>query len=422
MKRSAVLIAPLLLALSAQGGIAAFAEAGDTIYPDNGDFVKALTFTSLTDYAVDGETYAFADGNTVLVYGEGNLTEYEFEEKVEKLDYSDGILYYSTVSGTFTLPDSEKAEYQFGEEIDLLRHNGFIYDLNDGELTAYNSDTHEHTPFEGVYSDLKVYGEKLYALGGNVLYSINGAEATEISLEYADFTATQKICIGNSPAELKKTSLKFVEVEAGTYMTEVDLTSLDGDFFTAGKTLKTEEKITALFLCNTGNASIIAIGDTSYILLQSKTKATEVECYVEKEFDNATVIGNRIYATPYVIIGTSSVSNAAGMIVSVLNKLEYDGVLGSAFYEVMYMTEDKTTHVGYVADGFLTEYIIEDNNDPNIIPDPGHSEKNNTKTVVLILIVVILVLIAVGYLLYIATSDKRKKNKKQQEKIPEDKT
>ena len=110
------------------------------------------------------------------------------------------------------------------------------------------------------------------------------------------------------------------------------------------------------------------------------------------------------------------------MIVSVLNKLEYDGVLGSAFYEVMYMTEDKTTHVGYVADGFLTEYIIEDNNDPNIIPDPGHSEKNNTKTVVLILIVVILVLIAVGYLLYIATSDKRKKNKKQQEKIPEDKT
>ena len=135
---------------------------------------------------------------------------------------------------------------------------------------------------------------------------------------------------------------------------------------------------------------------------------------MEKEFENATIIGNKIYASPYVIIGTSSFDNAAGSIVSVLNKLEYEGVLGSAYYEVLYMTENGTK-VGYVADGFLTEYIIEDNKKPSVTPDPDHSEKDNVKTVLLVLAVVVLVLVAVGYIAHIGLSDKRKKQAKEKE-------
>ncbi len=388
VKKLVALTTALLAAFSAIGTITAFAAESNTIYPQDTDFIKSLTFSSLSDYAVDGETYVFAEGSRVYVFENGNLSETTLED----------------------------CKYEFNPSEESIALDSYLYHFDgDGALPAYNTSTKTPHTFSGNYTDLKQYGGKVYAVKENSLYCFNGAAEQKISLEYADFSATQKISVGQSPYALKNySSLKFVTVEAGTYMTEVDLTELEDEYFVCGDTVTVSEKKVALLLCETGNASIIAIGDESYILLKSKTEQAEVNCYVEKEFENATIIGNKIYASPYVIIGTSSFDNAAGSIVSVLNKLEYEGVLGSAYYEVLYMTENGTK-VGYVADGFLTEYIIEDNKKPSVTPDPDHSEKDNVKTVLLVLAVVVLVLVAVGYIAHIGLSDKRKKQAKEKE-------
>ena len=48
------------MAIASFGGTAALAETGTTRYPEDSDFIKSLTFDALSDYAVDGERYAFA--------------------------------------------------------------------------------------------------------------------------------------------------------------------------------------------------------------------------------------------------------------------------------------------------------------------------------------------------------------------------
>ena len=145
---------------------------------------------------------------------------------------------------------------------------------------------------------------------------------------------------------------------------------------------------------------------------------TIVECRKEPEFANATIIGNRIYASPFTVIGNTLLPNATGTIVKVKSKIEYAGVLNSAYYEVEYKTDGGELKTGYVAAGFLTEYIIEDNQEPTEVPDPEHSEKTQVTTVLLILAVVVLVLIALGYVVYTTTSSKKKKGKK--EKLAEE--
>lgn len=407
----------LLAALIPVGGLTARAAASDTIYPEDADFIKSLNFTSLDDFAVNGEVYAFAEKNRISVFDSGALTVYEPEKTVAALDCDGDKFYFSTDGGeVYSLPYSEEqepAEYELTEKTDTVIIGNFTYRLSkDGTLKIADFDSDKVVTAQGSYKNLKSFGDTAYAICENELYSFKGDKYEKISLEYADYAATQRIAIGNTYDRLKSYSLKFVKIAAGAYMTEIDLTSLDGDFFTAGATTSSATETTALLLCYTGkNAAIVAIGDESYILLKSKTAETAVTCETAPEFENATITGNTIYASPYVIIGTAAQPDAAGMIVKVNKKLQYENVLGSAFYEVEY-TANETTKTGYVAEGFLTAFIIEDNKQPNVVPDPDYSEKDDVKTVLLIFAVVVLVLAAVGYLAYVGTSGKRNKSRK----------
>ena len=233
-------------------------------------------------------------------------------------------------------------------------------------------------------------------------------------------------------------------------MTAIDLTSLEGEYFrldfskqkaidkannvdvknkvypASDATYKVDKDTPALLLCYTGNAAIVALGDTAdgtaYILFNDASTVnvlneSEVGCRKEAEFANATIIGNRIYSSPFTVTGTTLKPNAAGTNVTVNCKIvcegEFQGLLNSVYYEVVFKNEEGEDVTGYVAAGFLTEYIIEDNKDPATVPDPEHNESTRVTTVLLILAVVVLVLVAVGYIVYTATSGRKKKDKKE---------
>ncbi len=420
MKRLAVLTISLLTAAAAFGGTAAYAEEAKaaTVYPADNDFIKTLTFSSLSDYAVSGDTYAFADGKTVYVYEDGKRQTFTLNERAVNLDCSRGKFYYSYADGTvcslpetsaeeYTVTEDVTSEYVMSKSLTSIDTDNYTYKLTGTDLEVADFVSKDFITFEGKYSCLKQYDENIYAVKNNALYAFKGSKEEKIVLEYADYSSTEKIAVGQAADGLQHYgTLTFVEIQAGSYMTEVDLTSLDGEYFKSGKTLTANENTIALLLCYSGNSAVVAIGDTSYVLLKSKTHETTVKCEAENDFDTATIIGNRIYASPYVIIGTSVSDGAAGAVVKVTRKLRLEGVLGSVFYEVTTLEGEP---LGYVAEGFLTKYIIEDNKEPAVKPDPVHSEKTNTTPIILVFLVVLLVLMAIGYLAYVSTKGKNKK-------------
>ena len=404
------------LCMCAAGGITASADALYAAYPEAADFTKKAVFTALSDFTADGENYAFADGRTINVLSEGNLTVYEADKTVARLEYGGSALYYADETGavydlkntaaSFTMPEI-KTDFKTGEysRYDLLGDVIKYTDLQNDTVTA----------LEGNFSALKQYGDTLYAIKGNEVCKISGTDVLPFSAEleyFYDCAAEHGVNIGDTAEKLKDYSLKFVTLQAGAYRTEIDLKALDGEkFVLKGATEKLDKNVSALLLCYTGNAAIVSVGDSAYITLNDPSflNETEIDCYTEAEFKTATVTGNRIYASPYVIIGTSALFPATGAVVKVLHKLEPKGVLGSVFYEVEY-TDGEQTKKGYVSDGFLTEYIFDDK-EPTEHPDPMHSDKNDIKTVLLILLIVILVLAAAAYLLFIGVPRRGKRNK-----------
>ncbi len=405
------------MALSSFGGITSFAETNETRYPEDGDFIKPLTFGALSDYAVNEERYAFAEKNAVTVYDGGNVEKFEFESDIISLDCSDGVFYCSNGETVYSLPSKEESDYEMKNAVTAIDVGDYNYRLTDKTLKIadYAADT-VHTP-EGEFSNLKLFGEKVYALSDGKVCLFTGETYTVISLTYYDYTVTQEIAVGNTASALiNYKSLEFVTVTEGAHMTRIDLTEIDGEYFQTGETQTAGALVTALLLCRTGNAAVIAIGDDSYLVHESNVKTASVQCVSPAEFENATITGNNIYSSPYVIVGTPAMSDATGTIVKVVGKLEYEGVLGSVFYEVRYTTKNGSIKTGFVADGLLTEYIIEDNKDPSVVPDPDYTEGNNTKTVLLIFAVVILVLAAVAYLAYVGTKSGKKSKKKSKEK------
>mgnify|MGYP001028679976 FL=1 len=427
MKLLALITTSLLALPSLFGGVSASAAGGATNYPQYTEFVKSLEFSSLTDFAVNGDEYAFIEhGETfdsVKLHKGDSLTTHEFGEGeiLTALDCADGKFYYSLKneeSGdkVYSLPDKAESDHTMpeAEAKTTIVLGDYIYKLSNTQLTVAYIDETDHSKdflktLDGEYKNLKRFGDAVYAVKSNGLYSFDGSEEKLLEFKYIDYSSTLEIAVGSTQTDLTANySLKFVTIGAGSYMTEVDLTNLGGEHFEAKQTQLIAEDTLALLLCYTGNAAVVAIGEKSYVTLKTSVTETEQTCTTEPEFGHATVTGNRIYASPFVIVGTSVLFPATGAIVEIKNKIEHE-VLGSAFYEVEYADADGNKHIGYVTEGFLTEYIIEDNKPPYEYPDPNHSEKTDTRTVILILLVVILVLAAISYIAYVLTSDKRKK-------------
>ena len=410
VKRLALLAVPLLAAVSIAGGISANAAAHETEYPKDEDFTRILTLTSLNDYAIEDGLYAFADGEFVKVFSNGNYDEYETGGRVTDVEIKDGVIYYGYGDKAYSLSDMAECEHAFSKGPEIVFLNNFHYYFKDGALKIFDESSETVSTYEG-YSILKEYGGKAYAVKDNVLYEFAGAAGQEVALEYEVKPGDIEITIGKAANNLKTYGgTKFVNIAADSYLTEIDLEKLDGQSFVPLDIVKTAEKSTALLLCYSGNAAIVSVKDKAYAVLKDKVSEISLNPATDNPYTTAQMIGMNIYASPFVVSGTVANSNALGITVKVLNKIEND-VLESVFYEVEY-GEDNSK--GYVAEGFLAEVIIGDNIKPEEITDPEFSEDSDTKTILIILAVILLVLAALAYILYVSGKGKKKEKDKQQ--------
>ncbi len=412
VKKFAVLTISLLTALSAAGGITAKAETDETRYPEDSEFIKTLYFTALTDYAVEDGLYAFADEDCVIVYKDEIRTIYP-ASGVNAVDVAEGKVYYSCADGKAYEISGAETEHSFPAKSEEIPFNGYLYFIDAEGMNIYDKSSKETKTYAGEFTALKLYGETVYAIRENSLYQFNGSECSETVLKYADYTSTNEILIGQARTYLSGyTQAKLVEISAGSYMTEVNLKNLDGETFDTSdlETVKTAEDKTALLLCYSGNCAVVSVGDKSYLLLKNKVSESQAEFITESGFDAQIIIGGNIYTSPYTG-GSVAVMNATGQNVKVLNKLECDGVLEKVFYEIEY-TSDGETLKGYVAEGFLSRVIIDDNKKPTTVTDPEYSEDSDTQTILIIFAVVLLVLAAIAYISHVSAKGKKKNKKK----------
>lgn len=424
MKRFALLTIPLIAAVIATGSISANAAVGGTIYPEDSEFIKELSLSSLNDYAIGDGLFAFADGEYVKVYDDGNYSEYAFIGDVTAVDIDeDGVVYCRSEEKTYSLPGQTECEYdEFDSKVNRLLCGDYLYNVLEGKLYVSYLLTPEAPPavYSGKYSNLKQYGDKVYAINGNSLYAFNGSQGEEVVLEYAVDKADLKITIGQASSSLKEYSeVRFVEIEEGAFMTEVDLEKLDGEYFVPLNIVKAEKGTYALLLSYSGNAAIVSIKNTGYVVAQSKVKEITIDPTTENPYKNAQMIGGKIYASPFVASGTVANSEAAGLIVKVLHKLDYESILECPFYEVEYQYGEKTVK-GYVAEGFLSSVLIKDDNPPKEISDPDYSDDSDTKTILIIFAVVVLVLAAIAYIAHVSSKGKKKGKKKKETESEEE--
>lgn len=436
MKRLALITTALLLSISLAGGITAGAAAAETVYPQNSDFVFSLSFSNLRDYAVTDGAFAFIDGNGVKVYEaenavesdgktiykNGTLTEYGgFEVNLSSIDYKDGSFYYADGNGkVYSLPDKTEAEgITLTSPQSPLLYNGYTYVIRDNCIRIVNAEAENledlAVEIEGKFSHLKQYGNCVYAIKDNLLCKFTDDKMEVSEMQYVDFSPAKTVSVGTAQSAFENYTLAFVNVAEGSFMTEVDLSKPLAAYFDAGETSELKTQTFALLLGYSGNAAIISIGKKSYITLKSNVSevGTGSEYFSKAEFTKAQILGDAVYASPYVMECVYALYPATGAIVTVTGKLHND-VLEDDFYEIEY-TYEKDGQArkvkGYVIAGLLSGDNVNDNAEPTEVPDEKYTEKNDVRTVLLILMVVILVLIAISYISWVTLSDRFKKRK-----------
>lgn len=439
VKKFAALTISLCTALAAllSGGIAAFAEGTDpaeTFYPED-KFIQNVNdnLGSVSDFAVNGNSYAFTSGgNIISVIEKGKTrTDYDIGSKVNAVDCADGVFYYRNGSNdTFSLPEKQPAAHVFqkldGIGTDIYPYNYYLDD--DGVLTVTNKADKSFTTLED-YSCVKRYGDVIYALNGGKLYSIDGVTPKEITdLTYSDYSAANSIHIGATAEKLLNFNideLHFVSVKGGAYMTEVDLNNISGTVFVVGKTVISGEADApaagkeALLMCTTGEndgVAVILISGKCYIMNAANTESVERSNALTPPAEGhasatVSIALGYAYSSPHVSNGTKLFEIKSGDAVEVLGKIlkTTSGELVRDFYKIKYVDGDGTEHVGYVPFGYISEFGNINEDPPSKTEDNEYSEANSVKTVVLIIVVVALIMIAVGYVTYVSTSGKKKK-------------
>lgn len=449
MKRLALLAIPILAVTFAAGGITANAAENGIEYPEDDKFTRNLTFSSLTDYAVEGNLYVFADGKSVKVYNDGIYTEYLFESDVtavginkdtkndegDKKDNEndkkkDDAIYCSTADKAYKAnilngqPESHFKEcqdddkYEFGKKVNRFVDNDITYTYSsiNGKLyiSCLLTPEADDVTYDGEYFNFKQFGDNVYAICDNVLHEFTGTVDKPLDeLKYTVSASDVEIKIGNSKDKLKSFSgVQFVDIAKDTYLTEINLEQLKGENFVALDIVKTDKVTTALLLCESGNGAIVSIHEKAYAVLNEKIESrTTIDTAIEKPRE-AQVSGTDVYASPFTSSGTSAKANASGLIVTVIGIVE-NSILERVFYEVEY-EENGETVKGYVA--LLDFLVIEDNGPPKNIPDSNYSDKTDTKTILIVLAVVFLVLAAILYISHVTAKGKKKKTESDEKK------
>lgn len=436
-KQIAITISSALTAAALLGGgsISAFADNANagvsTFYPET--FEAGI----ITDYAVHGENFAFATDKKIAVYGGELPVYYEFGVEISALDYyEDGNCFcYKTSGGiVYDMEGNTLTREIKPTQLPVTPDDsGYSFTLQDGDIKIWDGTEYI---IEGDFSNLKVYGNIVYAMNGNVLNKITPPQTAEpINYEVADFSPSFKIAIGKTVEALNSYNVEkphFTTLENGEYLTEVKLDSENfdktqvkaEDFFKVGRTFKVgEEKgftadMSAAVLCETGNAHIIALNGKYYLKL-AKTAVTRE--FTDPEFVSAqiNVPSDYIYSSPNLCDAAKLRKVSWGESVKVLGKLlkSTSPEIPCDFYKIaltdaegnILKNESGAEVIGYAPCSFVFEK--KETNTDNKNEDPAPSTSNNVKTVVLVLIVVVLVLVALGYITFVFTSDKKRKKK-----------
>jgi len=414
------------LAFGLGGASAAYADTGETdvsqYYPATFEIVPS--FENLEDYAVGDGKVLFLQKNCVYEYGGERVTTYENSRKtVTNLYFENGAFYYGTNDGKYyalsnfnSEENPEIADFVSTTETeDILLSNKYNYYLSDGSyyFLDKNRPSEPSVLLDG-FSNLKRYGETVYAVKENVLYELNGTGSTAVKVE--NFKITQSISTGNAYTALTSTATQapqFVTLNSGAHMTEVNLDELNSSTFVTGDTVKVTEP-TALLLYTAGNdaegISIIAVNGKSYLIHPKDTTAKTVYPFADTEFTDGTATEGYVYSAPFESKGTRVAKLPYGTNVKILKEIKKadNAELDHDFYYVEYQIDEESSVKGYVRSGLLSTYTF--NEDPPVATaDPDETYGDLIKPVVLVLIVLLLIAIAAGYLIYIGTSDKRKK-------------
>lgn len=407
------------------GGGTAYADGEQTVYPEIFTENAYDAVDSLTDFAVGKDCVSLAYGNTVSIVGSDGKTDYDAGSAVTALDCteSDGstLFFYTDAGGTTrSLPDREPydGKVQSYENIDV---DGYYYYYDNDALVVFIKNTREAIDLDGC-TRLKKYADKLYVIKDNKVCLLEGDKTQVIALEYTDYKSAAQIFIGDTAENIKSGGATFVRLAQDSYKTEVDLNELGGKFFKTAGTERAKSGETALLLCYTGNAAVIAVGEKTYITLKTSVEEIARSAETAPEFERATVCVpfDYIYSSPAMCDGTKIRRIDWGESVKVLGKLScsYSTELAGDFYRVSIEAgETEPAATGYVPCSFLAEQKIADIK-PNPIEDENKTNEDLTRTVTLVVLVIALSLIALGYITYVGTSgkggksDKKGKNKK----------
>lgn len=417
-------------ALGFGGAAAAFADTdgadGLQYYPDT--FDRVPEFSSLEDYAVgDDGKILFLQKNVISEYGNERVVTYSNSNApIKSLYFENGEFYYGTDDGktyalkNFNTDNPEENFISTTETEDILLKNKHNYYKVEGVYYFFDKNDTTGSPVALDFSNLKRYGETVYAVKDNVLYTLDGAQGAEVTVK--NFELTEKIRVGNAFAALKASAsqdgLQFVRLANDAYATEVNLDKLTEESLTfdAGDTVKIKvaDTPTALLLYTAGDdaqgLSIVAVNGKSYLIHPKDTESITRHPLKDTEYSEGTATEGYIYSAPHESAGTRIAPLPYGTSVKIIKELKMTEApeLNHDFFYVEYKVDEDTTYTGYVRSKLISTFTF--NEDPPVkTPDPEATTEDLIKPVVLVLIVLLLIAIAAGYLIYIGTSDKRKK-------------
>lgn len=455
VRKLIALITTLAVSATLGGAAAVYAEESTTDGLKYPDLVSQLgEDIKVSSYAVYGDTFALASTYTLYIYtggtqaasnggykySGGTLESYSSYFAITDLSYdNDGTLHL--YDGTYTYTYSDGSVTQDSADFSKLFKYANVYTSGDDDFIIFTvknnvlyvinpgSSNSEEKKFNGEsYSMLKQADDgTIYVIKGGKLCIVEGSTSTdatvkELTFEYTDLSYGEKIEIGDC-AELLQTTYsdKYVIVPKEQYVTRIDLSDLSGTYFKTVTedgvhTYKLESNMKAVLLCTSGNAMIVASGGEAYITTSVNTTYSLTE--TEASFtDGQIVMEVGLYSSPYISEGTKIATLAEGTTVSVSYKLsaEIDGeqILETDFYCVSYTNGNGKTLTGYVATGFLSEYVYVTPSDDDLTNEwnSDYSEENVVFTVALVLVIVVLVIGGVVYIAYFSGSNRRNKKK-----------
>lgn len=427
------------------GGSVAFAKTNSArddaeFYPTS--FETAPVFAELKDFAVGndeilylGKREATDERNSIYKFDAGNTPRYEHKGKdVTSLYFADDEFYYGTGDGCFYAlknlkpigsegAPADNPQVDEPKEDNLLDFENYYYFLQENKWYVLDK-TQKPDPvailLNGV-ENVKRYGDTVYAIKDNMLYSLNGADKTEITVE--DFDKAKEIKTGGAYANMTASAtgtVNFVNLTDGAYMTEVNLDKLTetSEFYPTGNTVKLSASKTpsALLLYTAGNdakgLSVVAIKDKTYLIHPKDTSPKTAYPLVESRFTEGTATEGYIHSSPFESNATKVAPLPSGAKLTILKEIRRadNPELDHDFYYVEYAVDETTTKRGFVRFGLLSTFTFNED-PPSATIDPDETYTDAVRTVILILVVLLLLSIAGIYLIYVGTSDKRKNKK-----------